>query len=121
MTAPKTPPDLHLPKSDSTCTVKIINTTCEITCPPGLLIEPAVEGMDWLNLPDYSFHITHDKSGRQLLFDLGNRYDWENSVPFIADTIRGIPGFRVQKDPTEILVEGGVKLEELEGFVLSHW
>ncbi len=119
---PKQPPNLNLPKSDSVCSVSIINTTCYLTVPENFLTEPKIDRKDWLNLPDFSFHITHKKSGAQILFDLGTRKDWWNSVPAIADLCENhVPGLKVEKDVTEILEEGGVKLGDVKAMILSHW
>lgn len=85
-------------------------------------MEPPIKGHDWLNLPDYSFHIKHNSSGRELLFDLGNRKDWWNAVPHIANLIAtGVPGIKIDKNVTEILEEGGVKLSDQKALILSHW
>ena len=86
------------------------------------LVEPHIEGLDWLNLPTYAFHIKHNKSGKELLFDLGCRKDWQNSVPHIVDLLhKAVPGLKVDKNVTEILEEGGVKLQDIKAFILSHW
>jgi glyoxylase-like metal-dependent hydrolase (beta-lactamase superfamily II) len=56
------------------------------------------------------------------LFDLGTRVDWENSVPHIAELLStGIPGLRVKQDVTEILKDGGLNLNDVKAFILSHW
>lgn len=118
----KPAPPINLPKSNETCDISILNTTCDLVIPPPMLVEPEVPGHQWLNLPTYSFHITHKKTGAQVLFDLGMRKDWENSVPHIAELVGShLPGVRIQKDVTEILEEGGVKLKDVKALVLSHW
>jgi len=121
-TSPKPAPSLGIPKSINTCRLSIINTTCDITVPPYYLVEPAVRGYDWINLPTFAFHITNDKSGRELLFDLGTRKDWQNSVPHIAGLVDGhVHGLRVKKDVLDILPEGNVDINNVEALVLSHW
>ena len=85
-------------------------------------VEPSIPGHDYLNLPDYSFVITHNETGQKYLFDLGTRVDWENSVPHIAELLStGIPGLRVKQDVTEILKDGGLNLNDVKAFILSHW
>ena len=119
---PKEAPPIGLPKSSETCTVSIVDTTCDIVTPWNYLLEPQIPGHDWLNLPDYSFHIKHNKTGAQLLFDMGTRKDWQNSVPHIVELLSNhVPGLRVKKDVTEILTDGGVKLDDLKALILSHW
>ena len=80
---PKQAPFLDIPKSSQTCDVSIIDSTCNIVTPPHLLVEPNIPGHEWLNLPTWTFHIKHRATGAQLLFDLGMRKDWQNSVPHI--------------------------------------
>ena len=118
----KKAPSVNLPKSDSTCTVSIIDTTCDLVTPPSYLIEPEMAGLKWLNLPDYSFHIKHDKSGAGILFDIGTRKDWHNSVPHITELLSNhIPGLRVKENVPDILTKGGVMMEDQKALILSHW
>jgi len=115
-------PSQSLPKSSSTCQVSIINTTCDITVPPHYLIQPKVVGYDWINLPTYSYHIKHKKSGKELLFDLGCRKDWQNLVPHLRDMVKGhVNGLKVQRNVQDILSDGGVSLTNIEALVLSHF
>lgn len=119
---PVNPSPLNVPKSDSTCEVSIINTTTEITAPPSYLVEPDIPGHEWMNLPTYAFHIVHIPTKTQLVFDLGARKDWYNSVPHIVDLISGhVPGLRVTKDTHDILADGGVDINQVSGVILSHW
>ena len=121
--SPQKAPSLGLPKGTETCKVSIVNTTCDIRVPPPLLVQPAIKGHEWLNLPTFSFHITHESTGKQLLFDLGTRKDWENSAPPVADVLNNhfTGGMRITDDVHDILQRGGVDLNKLEAFVLSHW
>ena len=79
-----------------------------------------------MNVPVYAFHITHQASGTQLLFDLGCRKDWWNLVPQTVDLLEGSwPGIKVDKDVKEILEDGGVRFAEkgMDGVskvILSH-
>ncbi|KAF2165802.1 hypothetical protein M409DRAFT_24089 [Zasmidium cellare ATCC 36951] len=115
-------PTLSLPKGDSICELSIINTTTEITAPPSYLVQPDIPGHEWMNLPTYAFHIVHKSTNTQLVFDLGARKDWYNSVPHIFDLINGhVPGLRVTKDTHEILSDGGVDINDISAVVLSHW
>jgi glyoxylase-like metal-dependent hydrolase (beta-lactamase superfamily II) len=115
-------PELHIPKSDECCKVSIINTTCDLTVPPDFLVEPPMNGYEWMNMPTFSFYIEHQTSKRQLLFDLGARKDWENHVPHIKALVSGhVPGIRISENVLDIVAKGGVKLDELEALILSHW
>lgn len=115
-------PELSIPMSSQCCTLSIIDTKCDLTVPPDFLVEPSINGYDWMNMPTYSFWIQHKSSKRQFLFDLGARKDWENHVPHIKGMIAGhVPGIRISADVLDIVSNGGVKVEEIEGLILSHW
>ena len=115
-------PAIEVPPGNTTCQLCILDTTCNIVTPPNYLVEPDIDGLERLNLPTWSFHIKHEKSGTELLFDLGSRKDWENCVPHIKDLIAAVvPGYEVKRDVKDILTEGGVDLNKVEAFVLSHW
>lgn len=115
-------PDLKIPKSDRCCDVSIINTTCDLTVPPEFLVEPAMNGYEWMNLPTYSFHIQHQQSKRQFLFDLGARKDWENHVPHIRSLLADhVPGIRISENVLDIVSKEGVRLDDIEALLLSHW
>jgi hypothetical protein len=43
----KRAPALNIPEGE-TCSVSIINTTCDLTVPENFLTEPKIEGKDWL-------------------------------------------------------------------------
>ncbi|KAK5213157.1 hypothetical protein LTR41_000736 [Exophiala xenobiotica] len=112
---------LNIPRSSQTCQLSIINTTCDITVPPPWLVEPKINGYDWLNLPTYSFHLKHASSGTEVLFDLGGRKDWENFVPKLSKLVRErMPGLRITKDVVDILPEGSVDITDIQAAVLSH-
>lgn len=118
---PKKAPSLNLPAGKTTCQVSIINTTCDLVVPPSTLVEPHINGHDWLNLPTFAFLINHP-SGKQVLFDLGSRTDWWNLVPHVHDVVaQRVPGLNVERDVVDILRDGGVNPDQLKALVLSHW
>lgn len=115
-------PDLDLPKGDNTCQVSILDSTCDIVVPPSTLVEPHIKGHEYLNLPTYAFYLKHEKTGRQVLFDLGSRRDWQNLVPSVVETLNlRIPGLKVEKEVVDIIKDGGVDPNEIEALILSHW
>lgn len=115
-------PTVGVPKGNAICNVSIINTETNICAPTHYLVEPKIDGHDWMNLPTYAFHIHHEPTGAQIIFDLGARKDWQNSVPAIAGLVENhVPGLSVGKSMHEILVEGGVELDDVSAIVLSHW
>lgn len=115
-------PGLNAPSSNSVCQISIINTTCDIVVPTDSAVEPLISGYKWLNLPTYSFYIKNEHLGREVLFDLGMRKDWQNSVPHIRDTVAAqVNGLNIKMDVPEILSEGTVDLNNIEAFIMSHW
>ena len=113
---------LEVPPSDSCCELSIINTTCDIVCPTTSAVEPKIPGYDWLNLPTFSFYMKNKNTGRQILFDLGMRKDWQNAVPRIRDTVSvAVNGLYIKQNVEEILVQGQVDLNKIDAFVMSHW
>lgn len=102
--------ELNLPKGNDVCDVSIINSTCDIVVPPSTLIEPQIEGHEYLNLPTYAFHIKNRRTGEQVLFDMGSRTDWQNLVPSIVDTLTNrVPGLKIERE-----VHGKISTEILE-------
>lgn len=74
-----------------------------------------------MNFPTAAFLITHATSGRKLLFDLGCQKDFWNLPPPIASVIDAkVPGIRVDKNLSEVLLEGGTELQSIEAAVISH-
>lgn len=66
-----------------------------------------------------AFLIENERLGKKAMFDLGTRKDYWNSPPSTLTRIEAaIPGVRIDKDVTEILEEGGIKLSEI-GTVLE--
>ncbi|EME42310.1 hypothetical protein DOTSEDRAFT_175305 [Dothistroma septosporum NZE10] len=118
----KPAPTLNLPKSDNICEVSIIDTTCNLVVPPSTLVEPEITGHEWLNLPTYSFYIKNQRTGEQVLFDLGSRRDWQNLVPSVYETVSvRVPGLKVEKEVIDIVKDGGVDPDGIKALILSHW
>jgi glyoxylase-like metal-dependent hydrolase (beta-lactamase superfamily II) len=115
-------PDLHIPPSGTTVSVRIINTTAHISnISYDYFVTPHIKGVDTITAPAYSFLIEHPSS-RKLLFDLGVRKDHENLPPIIANRIRDENwGCETEKDVREILEEDGVSPDDVEGIIWSHF
>ncbi|KAK5686644.1 hypothetical protein LTS10_002767 [Elasticomyces elasticus] len=83
-----------------------------------------IKGFDRFRAGTYSMLIEHP-SGRKLLYDLGCRKDWQNLAP--ATNVNKmvdagvIQELTVEKNGSEILVEGGVDLGSIEGVIWSHF
>jgi hypothetical protein len=112
------PPDLHIPPSPNTVNVRIIDTTSSIQCKADFFLSPNVGGLDELHCNAFAFLIENPRNGDKLVFDLGVRKDWQNlATPMVEGLLAR--GFRmsVEKNVSEILVEGGVKLEDVSAIV----
>lgn len=113
------PPTLSIPASESVVNVHIINSTSRIKgIPFSAFMTPSYKGLDYLDVPAFSFLVEHQSSGRKLLFDLGVRKDWEN-LP--ATTVKRIKDggwtVTIEKGVAEILQEGGVAPKDIEAII----
>lgn len=119
---PKERPSLNLPISDSTVEVSIVNTTTDIVVPAWAFVQPVLKGHETFNLPTFAFLVKNKKLGKNIMFDLGCRKDWENFAPAAYIAIKnGIPGLSVSKNINEILENGGEDVSKIDGIVWSHW
>jgi glyoxylase-like metal-dependent hydrolase (beta-lactamase superfamily II) len=111
------PPPLNIPKSSSTVSVSVIDTTSTIIAPVGIVIAPHIDGHDEFNCPCFSFLIEHkDHNGQQnLLFDLGIRKDPENFPPMTRNMLSHMT-VKIEKNVAEIL--GNKK--KIDALIWSH-
>ena len=114
-------PDLHMPPSGATVSVRIIDTTMHISnIALDLSLTPHIHGFDVLAAPSHSL-IEHPSS-RKLLYDLGTCEDYQNLAPAVVDPIRKFNwGVDVKKEVQEILQENGVRPDDIEGIIWSHY
>ena len=119
---PEAAPPLNLPKGDNCVDVSIINTTTDIVVPAWAFVQPVQKGHETMNMPTFAFLIKNKKQGKTFMFDLGCRKDWWNHAPAAHGSIKnGIPGLNVEKTMNEILREGGVDDQKVDGVIWSHW
>ncbi len=119
---PEAAPSLNLPKGDNCVDVHIINTTTDIVVPAGAFVQPVQKGHETMNMPTFAFLVQNKKQGKTFMFDLGCRKDWWNHSPAAHGSIKnGIPGLNVSKTINEILQEGGVNDQKVDGVIWSHW
>ncbi|KAF2232230.1 hypothetical protein EV356DRAFT_253227 [Viridothelium virens] len=121
----KSPPPLEIPDSEIFVKVRIIDTTVRLLGAPARTIwQPAIKGFDNFDAGTWAFLIEHP-SGRKLLFDLGLRKDWWNTAPAcgLQELVDSgvIKRIEVKKNISEILRDNGVRLEEVEGLIWSHF
>ncbi|KAM0703543.1 hypothetical protein Q7P35_009482 [Cladosporium inversicolor] len=117
---PKSPPDLHIPKSDVAVKVSCIDSTTRLKLPVTSFLQPDYAGHPNLTGPSFSFLIEHH-SGKTVLFDLGCRHDWPKlpSYPKFRELAWGIT---VQKDVARILNENKIDVANgaISSIILSH-
>lgn len=125
MATAKPPIPLNAPPGDTTVKVSVIDSTmwlAGITCDQ--MWNPTIKGFDRVKAGTWSILIEHP-SGRKLLYDLGCRKDWENLPPPLGIKALQESGIlqtlEVNKNVSEILMEGGMKLGDVEGIIWSHW
>ncbi|KAJ5983820.1 hypothetical protein N7481_005919 [Penicillium waksmanii] len=112
----------HIPSSERTVLVSIIDTTSQVSIETDKVFVPRRPGHDYLTVPNYSFLIKHPVLGRTVLFDLGLRKDWWNSAPVVRNILQeGQSHLSVRKDIREILQDGGVPITTIDTIVWSHW
>ncbi|CUA69621.1 hypothetical protein RSOLAG22IIIB_03993 [Rhizoctonia solani] len=118
-----TPPSLHIPASDSTVKLSIIDTTSRIKGPPtNAFFEPVIKGFEVMDCPAYAFLIEHNESNSKLVFDLGVSKNWRNGPPIIADRALKLGwDISVPKTVSEILTEHGIPLKAINTVIWSHW
>ena len=119
----KSSPPLNIPSSTSTINVYIIDTTTRINgVPIKLFMEPKYKGIDvFTGVPSFSFLIEHPPTGRKFLFDLGIRKDPENLPPRLVKIMeKGGWSFTAEKNVVEILAEGGVDPEDINGIIWRY-
>ncbi|KAH8902039.1 hypothetical protein BR93DRAFT_954115 [Coniochaeta sp. PMI_546] len=115
---------MDFPQSDNTVRVKLLDTTTYLTGIAQVFVTPVAKGHETFNFKDVAFLIEHDGLGKKAMFDLGTRRDYWNSPPAVqallgSDT--AMTGVRVDKEVSEILEEGGVKLSSIDYCIWSHF
>jgi hypothetical protein len=109
------PPPLSV-ASGSVGKISIIDTTARVSdLPISFAMQPPMAGFESFHCPSYAFLI-ESSTGRKILFDLGIRKDLQSRPPVIIDMTKTAT-IVVEKGVSEILGDGGVKLEEIEAIV----
>lgn len=109
------------PASDNTVTVRMLDTTAVMKLRSEGFLDPVMPGHEFMSVIDVAFLIENKRLGKKAMFDLGVRKDYWEMPPAVAKRVETvIPGIRADKDVTEILVENGVKLEEINDIIWSH-
>ncbi len=96
--------------------VRIIDTTSYVKDTAlSAFLGPPMSGYSTFSVPAFSFLVEH-ASGRKILFDLGIRKDYWNMSPTIVSITKDW-NVKVEKNVSEILVENGVDLAEIEAVI----
>jgi glyoxylase-like metal-dependent hydrolase (beta-lactamase superfamily II) len=118
---------VHIPRSDNTVGVGIIDTTTRIGNIPLSHYQGPNDAYPLLSAPgestpSYSFLITHEPSQSKTLFDLGLREDWETtSTPGVLQWIRDTKAsVSVDTDVATILQDAGIDAQEIDAVIYSH-
>ncbi|GES60374.1 metallo-beta-lactamase superfamily protein [Aspergillus terreus] len=115
-------PIVTIPPGQTTISVKLINP---VNAGPAILdrfMVPPVPGLGtFKSFPSFSFLLEHS-SGRKLVWDLGIRKDYTKYSPKIASYIPTTKyTLDVEKNVADILEENGIKCDEIEAVIWSHW
>jgi hypothetical protein len=122
---PKPLPDLKIPSSNNTVTVRVIDSTAFGKGPAKLVFSPRIPGHETMEFPCFSFLISNEAKNKHVLFDIGIRKDYWNLAPAVASRITGDnPLFKVdvEKNVADILDEGavGVSSKDIDSVIWSH-
>jgi glyoxylase-like metal-dependent hydrolase (beta-lactamase superfamily II) len=113
---------LNIPEAMSTVRLRAIDAKTEMCVSAKGFVQPILPGHENLNLTSVTFLIEHKGLGKKVLFDCGARKDFENFSPFIKNRLNlNVRGLKIDKDVHEVVTEAGVKLEELDSMIWSHW
>ncbi|KAH7021855.1 beta-lactamase-like protein [Ilyonectria destructans] len=116
-------PSADILPSFNTCEISLIDTTTDLVVKTSALIEPEIQGHEFLNLPTFAFYIYNPRLDKRVLFDMGSRKDWWNLPPEVVGAIemKGVPAIRITKSFDEILSAGGVDPKTIDAVVWSHY
>ncbi|CZR60793.1 uncharacterized protein PAC_10689 [Phialocephala subalpina] len=113
-----------IPSSSSRCILRAIDTTLQLYVKSVNFLRPVIPGHEIYNCPNMAFLITYQKSGKKVLFDAGGRKVYWNFGPAVRERFRkgvNVKGPRCEKGVDKVLHEAGMKLEDVESVIWSHW
>ena len=91
----------------------MLDTTDVLTVKAKELLEPVQKGHEVLNLTCVAFLLEHEPSSRKVMFDLGIRKDYWNLPSVVQKRLCTLPGLKVDKDTTEILMDNQISLNSI--------
>lgn len=113
---------VDIPRSRTTVKAYLINPVNFGPAQIHRFMAPAVPGLETFpTSPSHSFFLEHP-SGRNLVFDLGIRKDYQNYSKSIADYLPTTKyDIQVKENVADILQNHGTNLENIEAVIWSHW
>jgi glyoxylase-like metal-dependent hydrolase (beta-lactamase superfamily II) len=113
---------LDIPNGSATVKTSLINPVNFGPAQLHRFMAPAVPGLETFKTsPSHTFLIEHP-SGRNLVFDLGIRKDFQNYSKKIADYLPTTNyDIQVTENVADILRRNGLDLTEVEAIIWSHW
>lgn len=104
----------EIPKSDNCVRVRMVDAECHMALASQHFFQPTPPGHEILYSTDVAFLIENPRLGKKAMFDLGTRKDWWKQPPMITKRLGTFLRYiKVDRDVTEILEEGGIKLESI--------
>lgn len=122
MACKRSPPEFHIPASPNTVNIRIIDSTTRIgKLALEFLMEPPMNGMQYMPIiPSWSFLIEHG-SGKKLLFDMGVPKDWRKMAPVVAKSLESHGwDINVDKEVVDILSGHGLAADEISGIIWRY-
>ena len=127
LVAPNPLPDLKVPSSSSTVTVRVIDSTAHGNGPAHLMLTPPIPGHERLIFPCFSFLISNAAKNKHILFDNAIRKDYWNLPPMVAARVTGdnrLFEVNVEKNVADILdadeAKLGVTSKDISAVIWSH-
>ncbi|KAH7040066.1 uncharacterized protein B0I36DRAFT_357419 [Microdochium trichocladiopsis] len=109
------------PVSDNTVRVRMVDTESSLSLHAYSFVDPVMPGHEIMSMPTMAFLIENERLGKKAMFDLGMRKDYWNLPPATRQAIqRAVPGLRSDRDTTDILNDGGIRLDEINDIIWSH-
>ncbi|OQE16581.1 hypothetical protein PENFLA_c027G00020 [Penicillium flavigenum] len=112
-----------VPPGDQSVQIRIIDSTTRIgNFQLGFLMEPPMDGMEYMSpLPSWSFLIEHP-SGQKILYDLGTRKDLNSFAPTVCEHLEA-QGWKVdvKEEVIDTLDKNGIAATEISAIIWSHW
>ena len=103
-----------LPPGNTTVRLQVIDTGSRLLCKSDTLLEPAIPGHEFLNLPNVCWLVENLTTGRKVLFDCGVRKGFKDLPPAALRILEiSTPGLHVDWDVPDVLSKSHVNTGEI--------